>query len=367
MRGIFQKEKGGDWWIRYVDAQGKYRREVAGSFGTAKKLLTMRRHEALEKKKLPTNLRRGTILFDKLCDAAKTYIQTKYADPQHDLGRLETVRGWFAGRDATTITANEIETRLNQEKDERKWSASSYNHHRTVISLCFRLGMRADLVSANPVRGGGVVHEKEDNSRVRWLSADEEARLRAVIRSDPAWAPHEPELTLAVATGLRRKSMYLHLVWKEEGMEEGIDLIARTATIPETKNGDPLTIPLNDDAIKALMVFRGRGGAGRVVRNESGEALAYPSHWFTPAVRKAAIKNFKWHDCRHTFASRLVQKGVPINEVSKLLGHKSIAMTMRYAHLAPGQLRLAVNKIATNSTRVAPDANAEKEQVARVQ
>jgi site-specific recombinase XerD len=61
-------------------------------------------------------------------------------------------------------------------------------------------------------------------------------------------------------------------------------------------------------------------------------------HWFKACVKAAGITDFHWHDIRHTFA-RLVQDGVPIERVSKLLGNKSIKMTMRYAHLAPNQLR----------------------------
>ena len=64
-------------------------------------------------------------------------------------------------------------------------------------------------------------------------------------------------------------------------------------------------------------------------------------------MRKAAdIENFTWHDLRHTFASRLVMAGADLSSVQKLLGHKSILMTMRYAHLAPGHLQDAVEKLA---------------------
>jgi integrase len=365
VRGIFEKVAGSDdWYIRFVDGQGTYRREHAGSYASAKKLLIIRKREALDKKKLPSNLRSGTVFFSELAELAEKHIRSKYADPQHDLGRLETVKGWFGTRDASSITSHEIESALNQAKDERRWSASSYNHHRTVISLCFRLGMRADKLDRNPVRGGGVEHHREDNSRIRYLTADEETRLRQAIRSNPAWRQHEPELDLALHTGLRRKSMYLDLFW------ENVDLMDRVATIPRTKNDEAVHVPLNDVAMAALMIFRSRGdGTGRVVRNIEGTPLNYPTHWFVPAVRAAKLSpSFKWHDCRHTFASRLIQHGVPINEVSKLLGHKSLAMTMRYAHLAPNQLHIAVGKISDmNSTPVAPALEAEKQLAERVQ
>ena len=70
-------------------------------------------------------------------------------------------------------------------------------------------------------------------------------------------------------------------------------------------------------------------------------------HWFEDAVTEAGIRHFTWHDLRHTFASRLVMVGVDIRTVQELLGHKAIAMTCRYAHLAPAHQLAAVEKLVT--------------------
>jgi len=93
--------------------------------------------------------------------------------------------------------------------------------------------------------------------------------------------------------------------------------------------------------------------------------------WFEIAVEAAGIENFTWHCLRHAFASRLVMAGVDIRTVAELMGHKSLQMTMRYAHLAPQHNAQAVAKldrVASNrdeapgatdtktSTRVAPTA-----------
>ena len=134
-----------------------------------------------------------------------------------------------------------------------------------------------------------------------------------------------------------------------------MDLEARTATIPITKNGEQVVVPLNTDAMRALTVFRSRAdGTGRVVRNAAGETLNVNAHWFPEAVRTAAIKNFRWHDLRHCFASRLRQAGVPLGNIAELLGHKGLTMTRRYAHLSISNLHEAVSGIATGTT-VAPE------------
>jgi integrase len=143
--------------------------------------------------------------------------------------------------------------------------------------------------------------------------------------------------------------MYLGLTW------ENIDLRARVAVIPRTKNGEQVVGPLNSVAMRALAIFRSRGdGSGRVVRNSGGETLNVNAHWFVPAVRESGIEDFHWHDCRHTYASRLRQAGVPLGNIAELLGHKGLAMSRRYAQLSISNLHEAVSRIA-NSTTVAPD------------
>jgi len=353
-RGVFEKVPGsGEWWIRYTDAQGRYRREKAGTKGAAISLYQKRKTDALIGKKLPEKLRRRHVLVNELCDDAKGYIEQEYAKPKHDLGRLEVVRSWFGTRPADSLTQQDIKSVLARAKRENDWSASSWNHHHTLLSLMFRLAIEAGKVERNPM--SGVRRMQEDNSRVRFLTLAEEEKLGEAIRSNPLWVDHEPELTLSLSTGLRRGDMYERLVW------ESVDLVEKIATIPRSKNGEPVHIPLNADAMRAIMIFRSRGEAtGRVVRNRAGDTLRYNNFWFVPAVRAAGIKNFRWHDCRHTYASRLRQRGVPLGNIAELLGHKGLAMTKRYAHLAISNLHQAVALLESNSTTVAPDAEKQE-------
>ncbi len=123
--------------------------------------------------------------------------------------------------------------------------------------------------------------------------------------------------------------------------------------VPRTKNEEPIHVPLNDAAVAALRVVHSRGeGKGRVFQSaKTGEPLENGRHWFDDAAAEAQIKNFRWHDLRHTFASRLRMKGAPLEDIADLLGHKSLTMTRRYAHLGPNKLHAVVSLLRPSDTK----------------
>ena len=84
---------------------------------------------------------------------------------------------------------------------------------------------------------------------------------------------------------------------------------------------------------------------GAIFAGRGGKRLLGPRHWFDDAVKKAGLRNFTWHDLRHTFASRLAMQEVDIRTIAELMGHKKIQMTMRYAHLAPEHKLVAVERL----------------------
>ena len=159
-----------------------------------------------------------------------------------------------------------------------------------------------------------------------------------------------PELDLAINIGIRKGSQY-GLTW------DMVDFKGRMLNIPRTKNEEPLHVPLNDVATAALKLVRGRGRRrGRVFQSvKTGEPLQNGRHWFYDAVTEAGIKNFHWHDLRHTFASRLRMKGAPLEDIADLLGHKSLTMTRRYAHLGPNKLHAVVSLLEPSATRSATE------------
>ena len=353
-RGIFEKVPGsGVWWIRYVDARGRYRREKAGTWHTADNLLTKRKNEALEGKKLPgKTLRQRVVLFNDIANDALTYSRSHKRSWCDDESRMKRLKEWFGSREAESLTGPELEKRLSDVTTTEKWAASTYNHYRSLLMLTYREARRSGKVSANPARD--IRHRKENNSRVRFLSRGENgeyARLVKVIREK--YSEHLAEFIFGLNTGLRLSSQY--------GATYGmIDWTRNVLDIPRTKNDTPVHIPLNGDvlvAIRSLPSWHERKGP--IFRNQRHpeKPVLSNDHWFKPALKAAGISDFRWHDLRHTFASWLVQDGVPLDRVSKLLGHKSLTMTMRYAHLGPNQLHEDVALLTRNSTPVAPDPN----------
>jgi integrase len=209
-----------------------------------------------------------------------------------------------------------------------------------------------------------VARPKIDRTpNVRYLSKAEEVRLRDALTerdtemrearvSANKWRKdrkHEPlptlphygdHLTAAVLismnTGVRRGEL-LALRWT------AIDTKGKQLTIEGStaKNEQTRHIPLNSEALEVLERWKEQApDSERVFPIDTG----FKSAW-VPLLLRAGITAFRWHDLRHHFASRLVQAAVPLNTIRELLGHGSMAMTLRYAHLAPDQKADAVAKL----------------------
>lgn len=171
---------------------------------------------------------------------------------------------------------------------------------------------------------------REPNGRVRYLTRQEADRFIALL-------PNHLKLIVefALQTGQRAGNIK-QMQWAE------INLETKTWTIPASKfkTDKVQVVPLNSKAI-AILESIGRQ-EGSVFKYEGKQIGQVNTKAFRNALKKADIKDFRFHDLRHTSASWMVQKGVPLNVVQKILGHSSITTTQIYAHLAPSQLLTAV-------------------------
>jgi integrase len=204
------------------------------------------------------------------------------------------------------------------------------NDELMLLGHAYKLAMMEwEWVTDNPVLR--IAKEKVRNLIERWLTPEEEQRLLAV---SPRWL--QELIVFALHTGMRRGEI-LKLEWSQ------VDLARRTLTILEQKNGARDTLPVNATAMAVLQ-------ARHAVRTKSTEAVFMNGagharearnllRAFYPAMRKAGITRFRFHDLRHTFATRLIQAGVDVYTVQKLGRWKTISMVLRYAHHQPESLR----------------------------
>jgi site-specific recombinase XerD len=337
-RGIYEKVPGSSiWWVLHYDAQGRRRREKAGTKSAAIALYHKRKQEALEGRKLPERLRRARVSFREIARDALEYSRAHKRSYDDDCYRMARLLDWFGDLPAESIAPQEIEQRFA----EQDWAPATVNRYRALLSLVYRNAIRNSKARENPARL--VRHRHEDNARIRFLSQEEETNLRAALE---ARCPERlPEFELALHTGLRMGEQY-DLRWQD------VDWERRVLAITRSKNGAMRHVPLNFTALRALTALRGANGGSEFA---CGGARS-PRYWFGPAVEQAKLAGFTWHCLRHTFASRLVMAGVDIRTVAELLGHKTLAMTMRYAHLAPDHQLAAVERLERTATRTATSA-----------
>lgn len=218
-------------------------------------------------------------------------------------------------------------------------------------------------VKASKVEHGGVVRylavderqrllatlaARESSVRTKRATANEWRRQRGYPEMpelpDGAFVDHlRPAIIISLNTGMRQGELF-SLRWADVDLERS----QLTICADSAKSGRTRHIPLNSEALtalqrwreqcdkKATLVFPGTDGKRRVDVKTSWSRL----------LRSADVQDFRWHDMRHDFASRLVMAGVDLNTVRELLGHADLKMTLRYAHLAPEHKAAAVAKLS---------------------
>ena len=225
--------------------------------------------------------------------------------------------------------------RYIRERQRAGAAASTINKEIGVLSRAIRWGnQELGLALENPVQG---LKQREPEGRVRWLTRSQAAALVAAAgRLGPRAGHLADVITLALHTGMRKGEL-LGLAWSQVDLEHGLIVLEGR----QTKSGKRRAIPLNGPARAALLARRAKADAALLVFGGVQDVKRSFAH----ACQVAGITDFRFHDLRHTFASWLVQAGVPLPEVRDLLGHASIEMTERYAHLAPERLRGAVARL----------------------
>jgi len=216
-------------------------------------------------------------------------------------------------------------------------SAKSINNILTILRRMLVIAPKRGLIAVVPEIDWLKVPAQEFD----FVGFEEANRLLAAV--DEGW---RTMVLTALRTGMRMGEL-IALRWRDVDLVAGKITVRQNAVksrIGTPKSGKAREIALSNETISALKSYRHLRGP-LVFCTMDGVMLKYTElrHPLWRACRKAGLRPVQWHAMRHTFASHLVMRGVPLKAVQELLGHSTIQMTMRYAHLAPEVTRDAVN------------------------
>lgn len=238
----------------------------------------------------------------------------------------------FGKLDLREITPLDIET-YRAKRLKAGVRKSTTNREMALLKKMFHLAADWGYCTENPVAKVKLFPER-DNLKERVLSAEEEARLLAHC------PPHlAPIVVFALNTGMRRGEI-LGLRWDQ------VDASATSVRVTRTKSGRDRIVPLNDAATGVIEAQRRKRFGNYVFPStKGGEFMRSVAHSFARACRMAGIMGLRFHDLRHTFATRLIRKGADIITVQDLLGHHAVTVTQRYTHSGADEKRRAVEAL----------------------
>ena len=214
-------------------------------------------------------------------------------------------------------------------------SNASINRHKAALSGALTFACRKGYIKTNPARI--IPSLPENNKRTRFLSEAERTSLLKACNASH-WNKLYLIVLLAITTGARKGEL-TQLRWND------IDFERRTAYVSTTKNGQPKVLPLTDSVIQELQLFN-KNDSSLIFASKIKEEVAYcfTKPW-KKALKDVEIKDFRFHDLRHSCASYLAQSGASLLEIADVLGHKQISVTKRYAHLCIEHKSSLINRV----------------------
>jgi integrase len=325
------------WYASFTDGSGK---RIRCSTGTKDR----KEAEALEAKwKLEAYRQKQweeepPKTFEELMLAYLTATQDQKRSANRDRCIAANLRDVFAGREMNSISGHDIRAYIEHRKEAGR-KPSTINRELAMLSAAINYAnVEWEWVLPNPVKGRRLW---QPEGRVRWITKDQAKTLINTAGSGYL----RNFIVLALNTGCRSQEL-LGLEWGRVSMTERLIFLEAR----HTKGKKRRSIPIND-AARCAILSQWQFHASHcpdspwVFCSKSGSRITQINKGFASLCRRAGIDDFTPHDLRHTCASWLVMAGTSLLEVKELLGHSSVIMTEKYAHLAPDNVRAAVDKL----------------------
>ena len=304
-----------------------------------------------------------------LDDEYLPYVKARHRDGGTTVDRIKGSFKGFLASNLDVITAPQIE-RWRAKRVDAGLAVASINRDLATLKAALTLAVAWGHIKENPLAKVKLAR-LDSTGVVRYLSNVEGPRLEAALdrRDESARSERDranewrrgrgyaelpdlrsikfvdhlrPMIIISRNTGLRRGELF-NLSWSD------VDMTRKNLTVRAAlaKSGNTRHIPMNEHVVGCLKAWKKQASSadGLVFPSQSGKAFDNVQKAWSTLLKSAEIENFRFHDMRHDFASRLVMAGVGLNDVRELLGHADLKMTLRYAHLSQEHKASAVAKL----------------------
>lgn len=336
-------KRGKVWWIRFTAANGQ---RVHQSTETADRTAAQELHDTL-KAQYWREVKLGERPLYLWNDAVVQWLKETAHKATHtdDISKLRWLDQHLSGRELTSLTRQDIQS-IGVLKAAESSPATANRHLALIRAILIRAQRVWEWIDRVPA----ITLYPEPKQRISWLTREQAERLLAEL------PPHLAAMArLALATGLRMANV-TGLEWTQ------VDLARAVAWIhaDQAKNKRAIPVPLNAEALTVIRAQIGQHSVRVFTFRGNPIARASDSAWYK-ALKRCGLKDFRWHDLRHTWASWHVQAGTPLHVLQELGGWRTPAMVQRYAHLAPEHLAEHAERISAS----APDLHHPKLRVVK--
>lgn len=346
---VYKRKKGKSWTMDFYDEDGKrIQKAVPQATCREEAVLALqqeivktfdRAHGIEEHREEKIGFRDFSKVYH------EDYMKVTRRNFRPDIYRLQILCGYFGNVDLRIITPLEIE-RFRKSRLKAGNTKSTVNRYLQLLKKMFNLAIEEGYLEENVIRKVKLFSEK-DNLKEQILTEKEERKL-----IENCSETLKSIITVALNTGMRRAEI-LNLTWNQ------VDFEARRIKVEKTKSGKVRFIPVNEILFNKLNRLKSENGQSPFVffNPETKQPFLDMKTGFKTALKRAEIKGLRFHDLRHTFASRLVERGVDIETVRDLLGHHSILITQRYVHSNIDRKRNAVEILSKRTDKTGQDSD----------